>query len=199
MSSQTQNSLRNWLYDGVLFVGIAGVFLLFVHYGLGLLYPAPDYDDFCSDRSAYSVQDISKEQCELAGGRWQTNSLSPKPSIPVAGGTTTQAGTTSQHATTTDGFCDRDYQCRQEFEAAESTYDRTAFAILSILGLLTAFWGFRRGADRILGVSVAAGGVLLVLISSVRFWNQAEDLVQFSLLFVILAVFIYTGYKREDD
>lgn len=199
MSNQKQNSFISWLYDGALFVGIVGVFLLFVMYGLSLLYPAPEYDDFCGETTVRPAADVNRDQCEAAGGRWQTDELNPKPASPLADGTTTPTGTSSQEATTTNGFCDRDYQCRQEFEAAETTHDRTAFAILSILGLLVASWGFARGADSILPVSLATAGVLLILVSSIRYWSQAEDWLQFGLLFVILAVFIYAGYQREEN
>jgi hypothetical protein len=198
VSNQKQNRFISWLYDGALFVGIVGVFLIFVMYGLSLLYPAPEYDDFCGETTVRPAADVTQDQCEAAGGRWKTDELNPRPASPLANGTTTQTGTTAQK-TTVDGFCDRDYQCRQEFEAAETTHDRTAFAILAILGLAVASWGFAHGASSILPVSFATAGVFLILISSIRYWSQAEDWLQFGLLLVVLAVFVYAGYQRESD
>lgn len=202
MSNQKQNTFLTWLYDGALFVGIVGVFLFFVNYGLGLLYPAPEYDDFCDDRIAQPTQDLTESQCEAIDGRWHDRSGQPGGSASATisvGPTSTQRTKFSTSSVQAEGYCERDYQCRQEYNAAEETHDRTAFAILSVLGLLASFWGFIYGTGSILGASAAAGGILLILISTARFWNQADDWLQFGLLSLILIAFIYIGYQREQD
>lgn len=199
MSNHKQNTFLSWLYDGALFVGIVGVLLFFVNYGLELLYPAPEYDDFCDDRTVQPADDLTQKQCEAIGGRWQSQNFPIPAESQSTAGTATGTVTTTATTTTQAGYCERDYVCRQEYNAAQITYDRTAFAILSVLGLLVASWGFVYGTGSILGASAAAGGILLILVSTVRFWDQAESWLQFGLLFLILIVFIYFGYQREQD
>jgi hypothetical protein len=202
VSNQKQNSFTSWLYNGALFVGIVGVFLLFVNYGLGLLYPGPEYEYFCDNRTAQPTQDLTKSQCEAGGGKWYERSgqSGGTASATVAvGPTSTQRSDFSTSSVSATGYCDRDYECRENYESAQETHDRTAFAILSVLGLAAAFWGLTRKRNSILSVSATAAGILLILIATARFWNQAEDWLQFGLLFVALAVFVYFGYQNEQN
>lgn len=59
-------------------------------------------------------------------------------------------------------------------------------------------FGFFRSQHGILSISLSAAGVLLVLTSTIRFWNEANDWLQFGLLLIALIVFIYFGYRREQ-
>lgn len=193
--SKEDNRLAELLFDGALFVAVVGTFLFVAHYGMSLFYPSPAYEDFCGEpRIEAPTENLTESQCEDIGGRWHSYN-EPRP-LPAAGQTRTASPTTTG-TTTVSGYCERDYECRQAFSEAQNKHGRTAFAILATLGIIVAAFGFRREDRGVLGVSLAAGGALLVFISTVRFWNEASDYLQFALLLVALGVFIYFGYKRD--
>ncbi len=200
MSSKSQSVFLSWLLDGALFVGIVGVFLFFAHYGMSLFYPAPAYDDFCNQSQLIEpTATVTSGECEAAGGKWHYESETrPQPQAPETSPAATDTQATTSTSTQVDGYCERDYECRQAYEDARSDHDRTAFAILAALGISVAVFGFRRREDSILSVSLSAAGVLLVLASTVRFWGDAEDWLQFGFLLMALMIFIYFGYQREQ-
>lgn len=193
--TEKNNTFINWLYQATIFVGIVGSFLFFVNYGMGLLYPAPEYEDFCGTPTVQApTVDMTQQDCEDIGGRWRPHNQPKVPSMTRQSSSATVAtsSTTSEDA----GYCDRDYTCRKAFSAAEDRHDRASFLILVSLGLLVAGYSLSRRQRSILHVSLAASGVLLILTATARFWNQAQDWLQFVLLFVVLLVFVYAGYER---
>jgi len=187
-----RNTFLSWLYQGTLFVGIVSVTVIFLHYGMNLLYPAPEYDDFCENRAAQPADDLTKNQCEAIGGNWENN----RTNRPVPVGERPGSSTASSTATTTSGYCDRDHDCRKTYQAAQDVHDRTGFAIMVSIGMLIALVGFYGGGS-VLFVSLGAAGTITLLTAVARFWSQAGGWLQFGVLGLVLVVFLLTAYCQE--
>jgi hypothetical protein len=187
-----ENTFLSWLYQGTLFVGIVSVTVLFVHYGMNLLYPMPEYDGFCENRIAQPADNLTKNQCEAIGGSWEADGIRR----PVPAGEDIGTSTASSTATSTPGYCDRDHDCRESYQAAQDVHDRTGFAIMASIGMLIALVGFYGGGS-VLFVSLGAAGTITLLTAVARFWSQAGGWLQFGVLGLVLLVFLLTAYRQE--
>jgi hypothetical protein len=78
-------------------------------------------------------------------------------------------------------------------------YNRNVFVALVILGVISLIAGFfiRRSAAVSLGLSL--GGVLALVVASVRYWSDMNDYLRLGVLAVALVLLVYLGIKKVKE
>lgn len=158
-------------------IAIVIVINLFSNYAVSLVYKEPIYENFIKPTQV--VENIAtKEKCISIGGQWSENVY------PADKG-----------QTKVDGYCNADYTNQLNFQKAKDSYEKKVFITLIIFGvLLLALAGFM--SIQILSISFAWGGVLSLIIASIRYWSSADTLFKVIILALALALLIWLAVKK---
>jgi hypothetical protein len=166
-----------------LVIGIVIVINLFFNYTLSLIYKAPKYDKFC--KAEQVVEAINtKDICLEKGGQWNENYYG-KPSMV---GETIPAG-----------YCDLQFTCNTKYQDAYEVYERNVFVTLVILGIILVAGSFALSFNWILSVASSMGGILSIVISSMRYWSVADNWLRVGILFLALIALIYFSVRKFKD
>ena len=170
---QPQKQIRH--YPGLgrwgLVAGIVIVLNMFFNYTLSLVYPAPQFDAFMPQSQVTRSYDNQKD-CVAAGGQW-----------------------TAQPDQKLKGMCDPEYTARAKYDAAQKQYDRTIFIILVILGAVTLVGGMFV-SNLVLSPALSWGGVLSLVIASMRYWSSAGGAIKVLLLGAALAGLVWVAVRK---
>lgn len=178
---ETKPKVLKW----ALIIGIVVVLNLFFNYAISLFYKEPNYDDYF--RQPQVVEPITtKEACLQVGGQWTENPTYYK------GEFATPVPVTSPQITS---YCNPDFTKQQEFSDAQKVYQRTIFIILVVLGVLSLVAGAFI-ANEIVTLGLSWGGVLSLVIASMRYWSSADNLIRVLILGFALAVLIWLAIKK---
>lgn len=157
-------------------LSIVIVINVFFNVGIETFYPAPAYDDYCSPEKTNQGYDTA-ESCTEAGGIWSQGS--GKEAV---------------------GYCDMYTKCSQAYNDAMQPYNRNAFIVLTALGVATLLVGLLAPT---LPMAVANGllygGVLSILIGTMRYWSLMDDYLRFIVSGVALLLLVLVGVKRLKD
>ncbi len=158
-------------------IAIVIVLNLFSNYTASLIYKEPVYSSYVKPMQV--VEEVkTKEKCVSIGGQWSENSY------PVEKG-----------QTKVEGYCDTDYTNRLNYDKAHSSYEKKVFITLIIFGvLLFVLAGFV--SVLILSISFAWGGVLSLIIASVRYWSLADNVAKVIILALALGLLIWLAVKK---
>lgn len=170
-------------------LGIIIVLNLFMNFGIATFYDSPEYDKFCSAESRARLND-TKELCETNQGLWYEDNGGMTRDVKLP----TPAILNGEKVSF--GWCDVDYKCRQNFEDANDLYKRNVFITLVALGFVLLVTGFFITSQSILSVSFTYGGLLSVIIGTIRFWSEMDDYLRFIILGIALAVLILIAIKK---
>ncbi len=173
-----ENALSKWK-KLALSLAILIVLNVFFNVGLDTFYPAPEYDAYCpvvaEDKTMATYE--TGEACNEAGGSW----------VEPAG-------------KDVGGYCDFYGDCYKAYDDAMQPYNRTAFIILTVLGVGTLLGGLMATT---LPMAVANGllygGVLSILIGTMRYWSYMDDYFRFIVSGVALVLLIAVGVKKLKD
>lgn len=168
-----------------LVIGIVIVLNLFFNYLISLVYKSPDFNVYCPQTQV--VKEITDQKtCVDAGGQWNPNTAY----VPVskAPGLVTPAEPM--------GYCDQQFTCRTKFEADNKTYERNVFIALVLIGIIIFGLSFALAFNWILSVSFSMGGILSIIIASIRYWSNADNLIRVIILFLALAALVYYAIKK---
>ncbi len=166
-------------------LGIVIVINVFFNVGIETFYPAPRYENFCSESDMKMVdtngKDLSTlESCQTEGGTWVA---------PATGGNYCQMDSGVYYT-----------QCNEAYQTALQPYQRNGFIALTVLGTLTLLVGLLAGG---LPMAVANGllygGILSIVIGTMRYWTYMEDYLQFIVSGIALFLLILVGIKRLKD
>lgn len=95
-----------------------------------------------------------------------------------------------------DPVVEQQYQQKeQQFEIAQKQYDRSVFIILVILGVVSLIVGSMI-EQAVLSPAFSWGGVLSLLIASMRYWSDANNILKVIILAVALGALIWTAMKK---
>lgn len=177
----SQSRVLRWAFS----LGIIIVLNLLFGVGISLFYEAPQFDDFCGSKELVVEALDTQESCNEAGGQWIESTA-------VVDGRTV----TPKLDTDADGYCDATFTCRQEYEDTRDVYNKTVFIALVVLGLVAIVVGVATKGWGVVANGLALGGVLSLVIASVRYWSSASDLIRFLILLVALGVLIWFGVKK---
>lgn len=152
---------------------------VFFNVGLDTFYPAPQYDDYCpvvEQDKTMAVYETGNA-CNEAGGTWVE---------PAGEGVT--------------GYCDFYGDCYKTYDEVMQPYNRTAFIVLTVLGVGTLLGGLLVST---LPMAVANGllygGVLSILIGTTRYWAFMDDYLRFIVSGVALLLLVAVGVKKLKD
>jgi hypothetical protein len=167
-------------------IAIVIVLNLLFNYAISLIYKAPSYDAFMPQTQV--VEPITnKADCLKVGGQWtdpDTRYQTPAPAV-ITGVKTTPAM----------GYCDPNYTKQMEYTKALKNYDRTVFIILVVLGIISLVLGVIFG-NAILSLAFSWGGVLSLIIASMRYWSDADNLLKVIILAAALGALIFVAVRK---
>lgn len=168
-----------------LVLGIAIVINLFLTYAVRVAYHEPAYEDFCPEKQVNEAIE-TKEACLEIGGQWNENVDVKYPGQPTV-------------VPQPEGYCDATFTCRKQFEDVNKVYDRNVFVVFVIAGiLLLAGSAFLAGAEAI-SLGLSFGGVLALVIGSIRYWSDMDDILRVIILGLALIALIWIAYKKFRD
>lgn len=176
----------------IIVLGIIIVLNLFFNYGIDTFYKGPKYENFCKPE-ALSKQYAVKEECEAVGGFWTENT-----NIKI-GSEEPHALPVIKDAKEPRGWCDVEYTCRKDFESARDFYNRNVFIILIIAGMVSIIIGFLIGQSDTVSLGLSFGGLLSLIIGTIRYWSAMDDYLRFIILGAALAVLIWIGIKKFQN
>ena len=193
METQTTAQTRpNKVLKWLLILGIVIVLNLFFVYGIKVLYHEPTFENFCPV-SQVTKTPSTEAECTSVGGGWTSNASYTAP-VPMAQKTVPYV-ISSQPA----GYCDLNFTCQKQFMAANSVYNRNVFVVLVILGVLSLIAGFFISSSAAVSLGLSLGGVLALVVGSVRYWSDMNDYLRVGVLAVALVVLVIIGIKKVRD
>lgn len=153
-------------------VGIIIVLNLFFNYAITLVYPEPNFDEIYSART--------NEQCLEVGGEWIQH---PKRVVqefenPID-----------------DGYCNAE----NVIKSIRDPYQTNVFVVLVVLGVLALVAGIMLAAHSVVATGLSYGGVLSLIIASMRYWSSASGLLRLIILGAALAALIYVAIKKFSE
>lgn len=159
----------------ILGIAILVLTILVTWNGVGTIFPAPEYYDFCPEVTTQEY--INNEaQCLAAGGQW-TDYGTPKP--------------VDQNVT---GYCDKDFTCRKAFEDATKIRARNVFFLALPVGVaIIAIGAFFFGLEAV-GAGLMGGGIATLIYGSGVYWQYTENWVRFALSLAGLVFVIWFAY-----
>lgn len=158
-------------------IAIVIVMNLFFNYAVSLVYKEPIFENFIKSPQVIEVIE-TKDECVSIGGQWNEN---------------TDKNFTEKDKT--DGYCNENYTNQINYDNARKEYEKKVFITLIILGIVSLmFAGFI--SISILSVSFAWGGVLSLIIASMRYWSQSDNWSKVIILGIALGVLIWLAIKK---
>jgi hypothetical protein len=183
----TQNPSR--LLKWSVIVAIIIVLNLFFNYALSLIYPAPDYSKYCPTEQVINPP-ATKQECLAVGGQWTENTVPDKTAIrTLPNGKQVQV----------TGYCNQYYTCQKNYDAVNKTYGRTVFLVLVVLGIISLLLGLFLRIPDVVTIGLSFGGVLSLVIASIRYWSEAENFVKVLILAAALVALIWVGIKKFQE
>ncbi|OHA92131.1 MAG: hypothetical protein A3J09_01385 [Candidatus Zambryskibacteria bacterium RIFCSPLOWO2_02_FULL_51_21] len=176
----TSNRIGRWS----VILGIMIVLNLFFNYALSLAYKSPQYENFCKSEQVVNIPE-TQSTCVAQGGQWTTNPGYGKP-VP--------AGFTEPR-----GYCDLQYSCRQEFDAANKSYNRNVFIVLVVLGAFSVAAGNFFAGNTVITGGLSLAGLLSFLVASVRYWGSADNWARVVILAIALSILFWIAMKKFND
>lgn len=176
----------------ILVLGIIIVLNLFFNYGINTFYKEPKYEDFCKPELSSKVYNL-EDECKNAGGMWSANpsfyTEDASKSVPVP-------QPVVKDIKEPRGWCDVQYSCRKDFEGARDFYNRNVFIVLITAGIISIVVGFMIGQSEAVSLGLSFGGLLSLIIGTIRYWSAMNDYLRFIILGIALIILVYMGIKK---
>lgn len=183
-SKQKTLAIIKW----ALTVGIVVVMNLFFNYAVSLVYEAPKYEGFCPVK-IYNKAYVDKQMCVSSGGMWSENTAPVQGKYP-------QPVLTQPEVT---GYCNPTYTCGNQFADAQKVYNKNVFIVLVIFGILSIILGVYLSGISVVSLGISFGGILSLIIGSVRYWSDMQDWLRVAVLGVALVTLIWLGIKKIKE
>jgi hypothetical protein len=196
----------------LLAISIAIIFGFFVFYGIWAFYKAPKFEVYCntSITSAPVVplqfnpnSSLSCKECVIQSPTLQCLQCNMQPlgqstptesreSCEAAGGSWSGGGCKGPYCS---GYCDYQYTCRTAFERDNKVYERNVFIMGMIFGIAAVFISLALTLESV-SIGFMAGGIVVLIVAIIRYWNELGDKLRFVMLAIVLAILIWIGYKK---
>jgi hypothetical protein len=159
-------------------VAVAFVSVFFFAYAVLVVFPSPEYDDFCGDKFRVPAP-ADEVDCIAEGGKW-TDYEKDSLNMDIK------------------GWCETDYTCEQEYRSAKSPAEKKIFFANLIVGIVLFVVAFFLGLEAV-SSGLMGGAVMLIVYGSMRYWGELSDIWRTLMLGVALVVLIWLGYKKLKD
>ncbi len=176
----------------VLIAGIVIVLNLFFAFAIKVIYDEPEYNQFCIEKQVRIIPD-TQDSCLALGGQWTEDAYIQK--TPPRGGIIEQPIIKE----TKGGFCNPDYTCRQDYRSARDLYERNVFVALVIIGVLLIVGSLFITGIEVLSLGLSLGGILSLIIGSMRFWSIMDEYLRVGILGIALIALIWVAVKKFKD
>jgi hypothetical protein len=153
-----------------------------------IVFPAPQYEDYCPMSVTNQPPAQTQDACVAAGGTWN---YIAQPAAPASVGGTP--------AKVTDGYCDYTSKCSKQWEAAQKSYSQKGFAVMTVFGVLALIIGVLPLGSSIVSSGLSYGGVISLIIGSGMYWGEAGNWLRLAIAVVALAALVFIGLKRFRD
>lgn len=192
MVSKQKVDQKNAGKKALLSITIAIVLAFFIFTGIETFYPEPTRTDCFNART--------EEACIAAGGNWQTFEDRTRDtfiSCQKISESETEINLTcsnirpAQEVPRGDGYC----ECHRT--DAQEAYNRIIFIIATLLGLIAVIFGVVFNIPSV-SSGVMGGGLLIIVVVLIRFWQYSTDVLRFVIIAILLGVLIYLGYKKLE-
>lgn len=180
--NQKQSVFIKWS----LIIGIVIVLNLFFNYASSLIFAEPQYDQFCRQEQVVE-QPRDQAACLNTGGQWTSYATPVTEKTPTG------------ETLSVKGYCDPQFTCRQDYENARKSYDRSIFVTLVILGVLCIGLSMFLKGNNVLGTALSFGGVLSLIIASIRYWSYADNVLKVIILGLALVLLIIIAMRKFKD
>lgn len=179
-----ENKKESKLIKWAIIFGIVIVLNMFFNYAISLVYkePTSPYANQAQIVSNYANQ----ADCLAVGGQWSEGDANYPKGAPVPVGIGTQVY---------KGSCDPYFTKQKDFENAQKIYQRNLFIILSVLGVVSLITGAFM-INEIVSLGLSWGGVISLIIASMRYWSTADNLIKVIILGVALGALIWLAIKK---
>jgi len=167
----------------ILVIGIVVVLNLFFNFAIKLVYDSPDFEVFCPVEKV-NISPTDQESCVESGGSWTDQGVVRDPYAP---------------AKEVTGWCDTTFTCRAEYENVRDLYQRNVFVVLVILGIVSIVTGIFTAQVSSVSLGLSLGGVLSLIIGSIRYWSSMDDYLRVIVLGIALIALIWLGVKKLRD
>lgn len=182
---ETSRKKKSAIIKWALILGIAIVTNLFITYLVDVIYHAPEFTNYCPDVQVNRAIE-SETACLQVGGQWNENVkgevIPGAVTIPVA-----------------PGYCDINYTCNKQFEEVMKIYNRNVFVVFVIAGILLLIGSVYLSGAEAVSLGLSFGGVLALIIGSVRYWSDMNDILRVIILGIALVGLIYVAWKQFQD
>lgn len=173
-----------------LVISIVIVLNLFFNYSIALVYEQPKWEDFCKAEQI-NIQPKTKDECVAVGGQWNENA-SPKM-------ITSETAPEARPVIETTSYCDATFTCAKNYQDSNEIYTRNVFLVLVILGVISLVAGFYFASVPAVSLGLSLGGVLSLIIASIRYWGYMEGYLRVVVLGAALAALIWLGVKKIKE
>lgn len=188
MEAETKQHRTFNILKWLLIVSIVIVLNLFFNFAITSFYHAPKFEDFCKTQQV-NVQPTSSQACLAVGGQWNETSATEKP-IPAQ---------PDNLRPQTTGYCDIFFTCQKNYQSANDLYQRNLFVVLIVLGILSLIAGFLLSASSVVSLGLSFGGVLSLIIASIRYWSSMDEFIRVIILGIALVILIWIGIKKFKE
>lgn len=179
-AKQKRSAIIKWAF----IAGIMIVINLFLGNLVQALYHEPLYTDFCPEQQVNRAIE-SESACLQVGGQWNEN--------------VDAKGMTSQSIDSPAGYCDPNYTCMKGYTDMMSVYNRNVFVVFVVAGVLLLIGSVFLSGVEAISLGLSFGGVLALIIGSVRYWSDMNEILRVILLGAALAGLIYVAWKKFKD
>jgi len=168
-------------------LSIIVVLNLVFNLGIATFYKAPQYDTFCGEetRQIYTT----KDSCEAIGGEWIDSFPKGEPHAVPLGGEKARL----------EPYCNAQATCNAQHNDARNVYNRNVFIALVILGLASIGGGFLTTAVKSVSAGFLFGGLLSLIIATIRYWSDMDEYMRFAIVVIALLALVWLGYKKLKD
>lgn len=192
MDTKTTKHNKPKIIKWVLIAGIVIVLNLFFAFAIKVIYDEPQYDQFCENKQVRIIPD-TQDSCVALGGQWTEDTYIQKTNL--------REGVVEPPIIkeTKGGYCNPDYTCRQDYQSARDLYERNVFVALVVIGVLLIIGSLLITGVEVLSLGFSLGGVLALIIGSMRFWSVMDEYLRVGILGVALIALIWVAVKKFKD
>ncbi|MBI2482258.1 MAG: hypothetical protein HYV76_01705 [Candidatus Vogelbacteria bacterium] len=170
-----------------LVAGIVIVLNLFINFSIQLVYQMPEFETFCPQKQVNVMPD-SEQACVAVGGQWNANNY-------YSGETKLMVATAPEMR----GYCDINFTCQKDYQTALEQYNRNVFIILVAAGVIALVASFFLANTPAVSLGLSLGGVLSLIIGTIRYWTNMDDYLRVIILGTALVALIWLGVKKIKE